>query len=77
MISLAYRSVSKAYRMMEAALARGMDQPDAWNAASVEWVRAAKVTKTLYHITFKNLVNHLGTLSSLSTTDVHQCSSNT
>ncbi|XP_065897934.1 peroxisomal acyl-coenzyme A oxidase 1-like [Dysidea avara] len=38
----AVRSVSKAYRMMEAALARGMDQPDAWNAASVEWVRAAK-----------------------------------
>ena len=37
------RTVAKAYRMMEAALAKGMDQSDAWNATSVEWVRAAKV----------------------------------
>jgi len=44
---LVHRTVSKAYRMMEAALARGMDQPDAWNATSVEWVRTAKVSKSL------------------------------
>lgn len=38
----AVRCVSKAYQLMEAALAKGMDQSDAWNATSVEWVQAAK-----------------------------------
>ena len=63
--------------MMEAALARGMDQPDAWNATSVEWVRTAKVFKSLvFTTTFHLRAQHLlGTLSPLSVTDVHQCCS--
>ena len=63
MMSLVNRSVAKASRMMEAALARGMDQPNAWNATSVEWVRAAKVISNIYvifssknHVTFRHTV---------------------
>ena len=41
-------------RMTETALARGMDQPDAWNTTFVEWVRAATVTNNIYIISYKN-----------------------
>ena len=50
--SFAVRCVSKAYRIIEAALSKGMEQSDAWNATSVEWVRAAKVSNIMFSICF-------------------------
>lgn len=55
---------------------KGMDQSDAWNATSVEWVRAAKVC----NISYLSHASHMiffasGALSSISATNVCQSSS--
>ena len=58
---------------MEAALAKGMDQSDAWNATSVEWVRAAKVcalTFDMYHVILFSSPS--GALSLVSAANVRQ-----
>ena len=61
---------------METALAKGMDQSDAWNATSVEWVRAAKVCVI---VSYPSHASHMilfasGTLSPFSAADVCQSS---